>query len=60
MNIDIDDDIFYSFEIKYNLFVVVFVNKSNFLLNYMYIVMIIFFFYDLFLNFELLFEFKYK
>lgn len=60
MNIDIDDDIFYSFEIKYNLFVVVFVNKSNFWLNYMYIVMIIFFFYDLFLNFELLFEFKYK
>lgn len=60
MNIDIDDEVFYSFEIKYNLFVVVFVNKSNFLLNYMYIVMIIFFFYDLFLNFELLFEFKYK
>lgn len=60
MNIDIDDDIFYSFEIKYNLFVVVFVNKSNFWLNYMYIVMIIFFFYDLCLNFELLFEFKYK
>lgn len=59
MNIDIDDDLFYSFEIKYNLFVVVFVNKSNFLLNYMYIVMIIFFFYNLFLNFEL-FEFKYK